>query len=222
MRNQFGCVVIFRFPSDLPTLTIVRRVNYAAFPAVVSFRSQGPVEPRRTLATPEVVCNNVGIVRFANLTQSLLHSRRAKQNQGERKRVHAHSYMRGWAFVFAGWRPRIIGLASDLSARFPSLPMRTRVHELVYTENRGSVQGFHELESRTFCCVALAVPHYAAWIKVKLRGQLAVLLYTETDRHLHSFRICQAHTIPYPPRIARPPGVIRGSSLGSIQNSIRP
>lgn len=57
---------------------------------------------------------------------------------------------------------------------------------------------------------ALAVPHYPTRNKVKLRGQLAELLHTETDRHLQSPSV-----FPYPPGIVRPSGTIRGSGLGS-------
>jgi hypothetical protein len=56
--------------------------------------------------TTEVACTNVGKVRLANLTQSLLHSRKAKQNQGKRETVRNHTLtcVVGLSFSLAGAR----------------------------------------------------------------------------------------------------------------------
>lgn len=56
--------------------------------------------------TTEVACTNVGKVRLANLTQSLLHSRKAKQSQEKREtvRIHTLTCVVGLSFSLAGAR----------------------------------------------------------------------------------------------------------------------
>lgn len=105
--------------------------------------------------------------------------------------------------LLAGWRPRISGLASDLSARFPSLPMRTLVHSYYTLRTEVLINGVILQVDGVIdsCIVALAILHYAMRDQMKLRVQLAELLHAKTDRHLHGCHTRQADALPYPPRI---------------------